>query len=91
MSAIYVRGVRRVVIMCCCGVLWCIKLKMIVLRVKGISWVMAGSVREELWAWNSIRSTCRFVDMILFTLYRRCGMKEIGGFFMWWMTWTVLM
>lgn len=68
---------------------WVYKLWMMVFGWLGISCVMAGSVREELWAWKSISSRCNFADMILlttiWTVWKKRnrtfdGMDDVNGY-----------
>lgn len=42
---------------------------------------MAGSVREELWAWGFLRSMCLFADIIHLPFCGWYGRKRTGGAF----------
>lgn len=52
--------------------LWCLdayKRWSMVYGLLGISWVMAGMVRDEIWAWKSISRQRKFVDLIPLTIF----------------------
>lgn len=40
------------------------ELWVLVYKALGISWVMAGSVKEELWVWGFLKNRCLFADVI---------------------------
>lgn len=44
------------------------ELWILVYRALEINWVMTGSVREELWVWEYLRSMCLFAGMIPLTI-----------------------
>lgn len=57
----------------CNHVLWCLVvyklLDFIVYELLGINWVMAGSVRDEIWAYKGISGQRKQTDLILFTIF----------------------
>lgn len=66
MSAIYVKVLQGLEIMFFFGVgVWTM-----VYGLLGINWVMAGSVRDEVWVWKSISGQRKHADIILLTIFR---------------------
>lgn len=46
--------------------------------LSGISWVMVGPVRDEIWAWKGVKGRRKHLDVILLTIFGLCGMTGIG-------------
>lgn len=64
--------------------LWCLiayELWSMIYSLLGINWIIAGTVEDEIWAWEGLCKKRKFVKLILLTIFWVLWKEGIVGFF----------